>query len=142
MKRYANANWQGSGKEGKGLLSAQSGVLISTPYSYVSRFEEGGVGTNPEELLAAAHAGCFTMKLTFCIDAAGFKAENIDTRCVITLEDGVITKSHLTVKAKVTGLTPEKFEELVIDAEANCPVSKLFKAAITHEARLVTGSNL
>jgi len=136
MKRFASANWQGSGKEGKGLLTTQRGVLNSTPYSYTTRFEENENGTNPEELLAAAHAGCFTMKLSFNIDAAGFTATNIDTKCIISLEDGVISKSHLKIKAKVPGITPEKFEELVTDAEANCPVSKLLKATITHEAQL------
>jgi lipoyl-dependent peroxiredoxin len=136
MKRFASANWQGTGKEGNGLLTTQSTVLNSTPYSYLSRFEEG-TGTNPEELIAAAHSGCFTMKLSFNIDAAGFKATNIDTRCIITLENGVITKSHLTIKAKVPGLTAEKFEELVKDAEANCPVSKLLNCAIAHEAQLL-----
>ncbi|HNX65779.1 MAG TPA: OsmC family protein [Bacteroidales bacterium] len=137
MKRFANANWQGSGKEGKGLLTTQMSVLNNTPYSYHTRFEDGENGTNPEELLAAAHAGCFTMKLSFNIDAAGFKASNIDTRCIISLENGSITKSHLTIKAKVPGITPEKFEELVLDAEKNCPVSKLFNAEISHEAQLV-----
>jgi lipoyl-dependent peroxiredoxin len=137
MKRFASANWQGTGKEGKGNLTTQSTVLNITPYSYHTRFEESETGTNPEELLAAAHAGCFTMKLSFNIDAAGFKASNIDTRCIITLENGAITKSHLTIKAKVPDITPEKFEELVIDAEKNCPVSKLFNTAISHEAQLV-----
>lgn len=137
MKRFANANWQGSGKEGKGHLTTQTTVLNNTPYSYHTRFEDGEDGTNPEELLAAAHAGCFTMKLSFNIDAAGFKATNIDTRCIITLEEGTIKKSHLTVKAKVPGLSSEKFEELVVDAEKNCPVSRLFNAEISHEAQLV-----
>lgn len=137
MKRFAIANWQGSGKEGKGLLTTQRTVLNSTPYSYSTRFEENENGTNPEELLAAAHAGCFTMKLSFNIDAAGFTATNIETKCIINLEEGVISKSHLKVKAKIPGITPEKFEELVINAEANCPVSKALKLDITHEAQLV-----
>ncbi len=136
MKRFANANWQGTGKEGKGLLTTQSAVLNATPYSYHTRFEEGE-GTNPEELIAAAHAGCFTMKLSFNIDAAGFTAANIDTRCIITLEDGTISKSHLTIKAKVPGITPEQFEELVCDAEKICPVSKLLNTSISHEAHLI-----
>jgi len=137
MKRFASANWQGRGIDGKGLLTTQSTVLSNTPYSYHTRFEESETGTNPEELLAAAHAGCFTMKLSFIIDAAGFRATSIDTRCIITLEEGAIIKSHLTVKAKVPALTPEKFEEFVIDAEKNCPVSKLFNTTITHEAQLL-----
>lgn len=138
MKRFASANWQGTGKEGTGVLTAQSGVFNNTPYTYKSRFEEGNPGTNPEELLASAHAGCFTMKLSFVLNAAGFTATNIETRCDITLESGVITSSHLTVKAEVPGLTPEKFEEMVVDAEANCPVSKSLRISISHEATLIT----
>ena len=136
MKRHATAIWQGSGKEGKGNLTAQSGVLDTTQYSYKSRFEEG-IGTNPEELVAAAHAGCFTMKLSFNIDGAGFTADSLETRCVITLENGVITSSHLTLNANVPGLAKEKFDELVADAEKNCPISKLLDTAITVDATLV-----
>lgn len=138
MKRFSKANWQGSGKEGKGHLTAQSTVLENTQYSFASRFTEEGKGTNPEELLAAAHAGCFTMKLSFCVDEAGYTATNIDTFCNISLENGVITKSHLSVKAKVPGLTPEKFEKLILDAEANCPVSKALSIPITHDAHLIS----
>ena len=136
MKRFATANWQGNGKEGKGLLSTQSTVLNNAQYSYNTRFADG-VGTNPEELVAAAHSGCFTMKLTFVLGAAGFTPENIDTRCEITLDNGAVTLSHLTVKAKVPGITPEKFEESVADAKANCPISKLLNCTISHEASLV-----
>ena len=137
MKRFATANWQGTGKEGKGNLTSQSKLFSNAQYSWGSRFAEG-VGTNPEELVAAAHAGCFSMKLSFNIDAAGFKADNIDTRCDITLDPpkGEITESHLTVHAKVPGLSKEKFDELVADAKANCPVSKLLKATITVTASL------
>ena len=94
MKRNATAVWNGSGKEGKGVVSTQSTVLTNSQYSYKSRFEEG-VGTNPEELMAAAHAGCFSMKLSFVLGAAGFTPEKIETSCDISLEDGVITSSHL-----------------------------------------------
>ena len=126
MKRNATAVWQGSGKDGKGNLTTQSGTLSSTQYSYKSRFEEG-VGTNPEELIAAAHAGCFTMKLSFNIDAAGFKADELTTKCEISLEEGTITSSHLTLTAKIPGISQDQFEAAVKDAEANCPVSKLLK---------------
>ncbi len=135
MTRNATAVWQGTGKEGKGNLTTQSTVLNKTQYSYKSRFEEGP-GTNPEELIAAAHAGCFTMKLSFVLQAAGVTADEIETKCDITLDDGVITKSHLTVKAKVPGISKEKFDESAKDAESNCPVSKLLKADISMEASL------
>ena len=135
MKRNATAVWQGTGKEGKGHLSTQSTTLDKTQYSFSSRFEEG-VGTNPEELVAAAHAGCFTMKLSFVLNAAGFTADNIETRCDITLADGTITESHLTVKATVPGINEEQFAAAVADAKANCPISKLYNTNITHEAVL------
>ena len=135
MKRQATAVWNGSGKEGSGNLTTQSTVLKETQYSYKSRFEEG-VGTNPEELIAAAHAGCFTMKLSFVLGGAGFTPEKIETNCVITLGDGVITNSHLTVKATVPGITPEQFKECADDAKANCPVSKAYNMEITMDASL------
>src|SRR6188768_1803216 len=109
MKRTADANWQGTGKDGKGTLSTQSTVLSNTAYSYKSRFEEG-TGTNPEELVAAAHAGCFSMKLSFSLGEAGYTPENIETTGNITLESGTITQAHLVVKAKVPGISKEKFE--------------------------------
>jgi osmotically inducible protein OsmC len=136
MVRNATAVWNGTGKEGNGNLTTQSKVLNGTQYSYKSRFEEG-TGTNPEELVAAAHAGCFTMKLSFVLGEAGFTPENLETKCEITLENGAITKSHLTVKGKVPGISKEKFEECVKDAEKNCPISKLFNTAISSEASLV-----
>lgn len=135
MKRNATAVWQGSGKDGKGVLSAQSGILNNSQYSYTSRFEEG-IGTNPEELVAAAHAGCFSMKLSFVLDGAGFTAEKLTTRCDITLENGAITNSHLTLNAKVPGISQEKFNEAVADAKVNCPISKLLNTEITIEAVL------
>src|ERR1700712_2114367 len=106
MIRNATAVWNGSGKEGSGNLTTQSSVLNKTQYSFKSRFEQG-VGTNPEELIAAAHAGCFTMKLSFVLNEAGFTADEIETKCEITLDNGAITKSHLTVKATVPGITKE-----------------------------------
>ncbi|NCI51202.1 OsmC family protein [Sediminibacterium roseum] len=138
MKRTATAVWNGSGKEGKGNLTTQSTTLNQTQYSFTSRFEEG-VGTNPEELMAAAHAGCFTMKLSFVLGAAGFTPDSLETSCAITLDPsiGSITKSELVVKAKVPGITPEKFQECAADAKANCPVSKAYNMDITMEASLV-----
>ena len=137
MKRNATAVWNGSGKEGSGHLTTQSTVLNKTQYSFNSRFADG-VGTNPEELVAAAHAGCFTMKLSFVLGAAGFTADEINTNCVITLDPaaGAITESHLTVSAKVPGCSKEQFDAAVSDAKANCPISKLLNANITHEAVL------
>ncbi|MEP6645844.1 MAG: OsmC family protein [Saprospiraceae bacterium] len=136
MKRTATANWKGTGKEGSGKLQTQSGVLNDHQYSYKTRFEDG-IGTNPEELIAAAHAGCFSMKLSFVLNAAGFTPDNIDTKCTITLEGGAITESHLDVTATVPGVDAEKFAECVADAKANCPVSKVLNANISIEAKLV-----
>jgi osmotically inducible protein OsmC len=135
MKRQATAVWNGSGKEGNGHLTTQSTTLNQTQYSFNSRFAEG-VGTNPEELMAAAHAGCFTMKLSFVLGAAGFTPESLETKCTITLEDGVITSSHLQLTAKVPGISPEKFQECAADAKANCPVSKAYNMTISLEAEL------
>lgn len=137
MKRNATAVWNGSGKEGSGHLTTQSTVLNTTQYSFNSRFAEG-VGTNPEELVAAAHAGCFSMKLSFVLGAAGFTPDEINTQCVITLDpaQGAIIESHLIVNAKVPGISKEQFEAAVADAKANCPISKLYNTNITHEATL------
>ena len=136
MKRNATAVWNGSGKEGNGSLSTQSTLLSNAQYSYLSRFESG-VGTNPEELMAAAHAGCFSMKLSFVLGAAGFTPVQIETNCAISLEAGVITKSELTVKAKVPGIDAAKFNECAADAKANCPVSKAYNCEITLDATLL-----
>lgn len=130
MKRTATAFWQGSGKEGQGHLTTQSNVLNKTQYSFNTRFADG-IGTNPEELVAAAHAGCFTMKLSFNLTAAGFVPTSLETSCAITLEDGSITHSDLTLKAVVPGIDNAKFEELVADAEKNCPISKLLNTQIS-----------
>lgn len=135
MKRHATAVWNGSGKEGKGNLTTQSTVLNKTQYSFGSRFEEG-IGTNPEELIAAAHAGCFTMKLSFNLSGAGFEPTELETKCQITFEDGSITKSHLILKATVDGISEDQFAELVKDAEENCPISKLLNTAISVEYTL------
>jgi osmotically inducible protein OsmC len=135
MKRSATANWKGSGKEGKGTVTAQSGIFSGTPISYHTRFEEVK-GTSPEELVAAAHAGCYSMKLSFVLGAAGFTPDNIDTKCTITLENGAITESHLEVKASVPNIDAAKFEECANEAKANCPISKLLNTNITIEATL------
>lgn len=136
MKRSAIANWKGSGKEGKGTVTADSGVLSATPISFKTRFEEVQ-GTSPEELIAAAHAGCFSMKLSFVLKAAGFTPDNIDTKCTITLDPAAgITGSHLEVKATVPGIDAAKFAECAAEAKANCPVSKLLNTNITMEASL------
>lgn len=135
MIRKATAVWQGTGKEGKGHLSTQSTVLNKTQYSFGSRFEDG-IGTNPEELIAAAHAGCFTMKLSFILSAANFVPEELNTNCEITFENGSITQSKLILKAKVAGVEPEQFAAMVKDAETNCPISKLLNTQIVVEYTL------
>ncbi|MGY6741457.1 MAG: OsmC family protein [Cecembia sp.] len=135
MKRKATAVWQGSGKEGKGHLTTETGVLDKTQYSFSSRFEDGK-GTNPEELIAAAHAGCFAMKLSFNLSGADFPPQELDVQCVITFEDGTIKQSKLILKAKVEGIGEEKFAELVNDAKDNCPISKLLNTEIVVDATL------
>lgn len=135
MIRHATAVWNGSGKEGNGNLTTQSNTLNQTQYSFNSRFAEG-VGTNPEELVAAAHAGCFTMKLSFVLGEAGFTADRLETKCEVTFENGSVTKSHLILKAAVPGISQEKFDECVKNAEANCPISKLLNTQISSEATL------
>jgi lipoyl-dependent peroxiredoxin len=136
MKRKATAVWKGSGKEGSGTLTSASTVLNKTQYSFNSRFAEG-VGTNPEELVAAAHAGCFSMKLSFVLGEAGFQPDEITTDCTITFEDGTIKESLLTLKAKVPGISAEKFKTCADDAKQNCPISKLLNTNIKLEASLV-----
>lgn len=136
MKRNATAVWNGSLKEGSGKLTTQSKTLENTQYSFKSRFEDG-VGTNPEELVAAAHAGCFTMQLSAFISEAGFEIESITTQCAINLVTGTIIGSHLTVNAKISGIFESVFQELVTKAEKNCPISKLFNTEITTTATLL-----
>lgn len=129
MKRKATAVWKGTGKEGSGHLTTQSTALNKMAYTYKSRFEEG-IGTNPEELIAAAHAGCFTMKLSFNLTNAGFIPDLLESDCEINLEAGEIIYSHINLRATVKGISPHAFDELVNDAKINCPVSKLLKTEI------------
>ena len=140
MKRTAEAKWQVDLKTGTGQISTASGTLASTPYSFHSRFEQGK-GTNPEELLAAAHAGCFTIALSNQLAQAGRKAESLETTCTITLDktDGGfgITESHLELKAKVPGASKEAFDKATQEAKAGCPVSKLYNTNITLNATLL-----
>jgi osmotically inducible protein OsmC len=140
MIRKAKAAWRGTGRDGDGDLTTDSGVLSEQPYSYRTRFENQK-GTNPEELLAAAHAGCFTMALAFQLQAAGFAATEISTEAAVSLvPDGggfKIDKSALTLRAAIPGIDQAKFLELAGAAETGCPVSKLFKAEITLDAALI-----
>ena len=135
MKRNATAVWNGSLMEGAGKLTTQSTTLKDTQYSFKSRFDEG-VGTNPEELVAAAHSGCFTMQLTAFIGETSAVIESIETKCVINLVEGTIVSSQLTVNAKISGISNEVFQELVTKAEKNCPISKLFNTEISTVATL------
>ena len=138
-KTSGSAIWSGGLKDGKGSLSTQSGALKEHPYGFASRFE-GKPGTNPEELIGAAHAGCFTMALSNILGEAGLTAERMDTKAEVTLEklpDGFsITAVHLTLRAKIPGADDAKFQELAAKAKAGCPVSKLMKANITLDAAL------
>jgi osmotically inducible protein OsmC len=139
VTRKANAEWQGTGKEGKGTLSTQSGVMSATPYGFNTRF--GDVkGTNPEELLAASHAGCFTMALAFALTAAGFTPTKIATSAAVTLDqDGPgfkITKSALKLDATVPNISREQFQKVAEGAKAGCPISKVLNAEITLEWNL------
>ena len=140
MIRKAHAVWHGTGRDGTGDITTASGVLSSTPYSYKTRFE-GDPGTNPEELIAAAHAGCFTMALAFQLQTAGFTPEELTTEAAVSLvPDGggfKIDKSALTLTAKVPGLDKAKFDELAGVAEKNCPVSRVLNAEITLDATLL-----
>jgi osmotically inducible protein OsmC len=139
MKRSASAVWKGGLKDGKGTISTQSGVLDSTQYSFSTRFEDGK-GTNPEELIAAAHAGCFSMALSAQLANTGKTAESIETEAVVTMDKTdagfTITAVHLKVRAKVPGATPPDFQQAAEEAKAGCPVSRVLKADITMEARL------
>ena len=139
MDRHATAQWQGDLKGGKGSLTTQSGLLSSSPYSFRDRFEDGK-NTNPEELLAAAHAGCFSMALSMILGLHGLKADSIETKCVVTLDkegDGfAIKKSALTLVAKIPGATEDAFQQATQAAKEGCPVSKLFDTEITLDAKL------
>lgn len=132
MKRKGSAIWNGSLKEGNGTVSLESGVLKDAQYSFKSRFESGK-GTNPEELVGAAHAGCFSMQLSAFLSEEGFEPDKIETTSEITFEDGEIKKSHLILSASVPGIDKDKFEKIANKAKENCPMSKLLKAEITLE---------
>jgi osmotically inducible protein OsmC len=136
MKRNATAVWSGSGKEGKGVLSTQSKTLHQVAYDYRSRFEDGSF-TNPEELIAAAHAGCFAMKLSFVLGAAGFVPDSLEATSTITLESGTITSSAIVLRAKVSGIDDAAFQKCANEAKEQCPVSKALNMQITLDAQLV-----
>jgi osmotically inducible protein OsmC len=141
MQRTASAHWSGGLKDGKGTISSQSGVLSNTQYSFSTRFESG-VGTNPEELIAAAHAGCFAMALSSELEKAGMKAESLDVKATVTLEfiDGkpTITTSHLDLAGKTTGGDKAKFEQAAHNAELGCPISRVLNAKISLTANFVS----
>jgi lipoyl-dependent peroxiredoxin len=142
MIRKASAVWNGTLKEGKGTITTDSGVLSSTPYSFATRFENAR-GTNPEELIAAAHAGCFTMALSAQLSGAGFTPESLETSAAVTLEKleagFTITKVHLDVAARVPNADEAAFDKAAQAAKAGCPISRLLKAEITMTARLISG---
>ena len=130
FNRTAKAHWEGGGKDGKGTLSTESGVLKESPYAFKTRFEDA-VGTNPEELIGAAHAGCFTMQLSFYLVEEGFTAESLNTQARVYFEDGSIPKIELELNGKVPGMDENKFKEIANKAKQNCPVSKLLNADIS-----------
>ena len=139
MKRTATAVWNGSGKDGKGNLTTQSTTLNKSQYSYKTRFEDG-VGTNPEELIAAAHAGCFAMALAFGLQGGGFTPDSLEVTATVTLDVSsgtpTITESHLDLTAKIPNITNEKFQEFAKGAEQGCPVSRVLKAQVSLTATL------
>ncbi|MFC6101943.1 OsmC family protein [Olivibacter domesticus] len=134
--RKANANWKGTGMEGKGTISTQSNTLDNAQLSFKTRFEQG-VGTNPEELVAAAHSGCFTMQLSFLLSEKGYTPGNLDTEAQVTFEDGSITNIALILKGEVEGITEAEFKEIAQKAKEICPISKLLNTNITLDASLV-----
>ncbi len=136
MTRSATAHWKGTGKEGNGNISVPSKTFTEAPYSFVTRFEDKNKGTSPEELLAAAHASCFTMKVSFELNAAGFTADSLETECSVTLEDGAISTSALKLKGKVPQIGEDQFQEIALKAKSECPVSKLYNCAITLDASM------
>ena len=141
MKRTASARWQGGLKDGQGDISTQSGVLANTQYSFGARFEQGK-GTNPEELIAAAHAGCFTMALSAQLEKVGLKADSLETTATVTLEKNdagfEVTESHLDLTARIPGADQQNFEAAANEAKAGCPISRLLNTKITMNARLAT----
>ena len=139
MKRKVVAIWKGDGADGSGVLTAQSGAFNNMPYSFKTRFENdnGKLGTNPEELIAAAHAGCFNMKLSFVLNEANFNPEELNTEALLTFVDGKIISIELNLIAKVPGINKEKFDELAEEAKNNCPISGVLKCEINLNASLV-----
>ena len=139
MKRKVVAVWKGDGANGSGVLTAQSGAFNNMPYSFKTRFENdnGKLGTNPEELIAAAHAGCFNMKLSFVLNEANFNPEELNTEAVLTFIDGKIISIQLNLQAKIPGINKERFEELAEDAKANCPISGVLNCEIILNTVLV-----
>ena len=134
--RTASANWKGTGMEGKGTISTESTTLNNAQYSFKTRFKES-VGTNPEELIGAAHSGCFTMQLSFLLTDAGFPADNLDTVAKVTFEDGTITQIQLDLTATIPSISEEVFQETAKKAKEICPVSKLLNTTIILNAKLV-----
>lgn len=134
--RKANAQWKGAGKDGKGYLTTHSGVLSNTPYSFHTRFEDGEKGTNPEELIGAAHSGCFAMQLSFLLNEAGFTATTLDVAAVVTFEDGSVTKIALTLEGDVPNIDDKQFQEIAAKAKEICPISKLLNTEIELNATL------
>ena len=138
MKRTATAHWAGTLKEGKGSLTTPSGILNNTNYSFKTRFEEGVTGTNPEELLAAAHAGCFTMAVSASLTKKGLNPTSLDTEAAVSMEGLSITAVHLKITGSVSGITADEFTAITKDAEKNCLVSKALSIPITSEANFVS----
>ena len=138
MKRKVIAVWKGDGADGAGVLTAQSGAFNNMPYSFKTRFknDDGTLGTNPEELIAAAHAGCFNMKLSFVLNENGFSPDHLETESELTFVDGVVESIELTLKAKVSGISNEKFLECAKEAKENCPISGLLNCEISLNSSL------
>jgi len=139
MKRKINAIWKGDGADGTGVLTAQSGAFNNMPYSFKTRFknDDGTLGTNPEELIAAAHAGCFNMKLSFVLNENGFSPETLETDSVLTFVEGVVESIDLSLKARVSGISEEKFLECAEEAKENCPISGLLNCKISLNSTLI-----
>lgn len=139
MKRKINAIWKGDGADGTGVLTAQSGAFNNMPYSFKTRFknDDGTLGTNPEELIAAAHAGCFNMKLSFVLNESDYNPEELNTDAILTFEDGKVISIELNLKAKVPNINEEKFQELAEEAKDNCPISGALNCDIILKANLI-----
>ena len=139
MKRKINAIWKADGADGTGVLTAQSGAFNDMPYSFKTRFknDDGTLGTNPEELIAAAHAGCFNMKLSFVLNESDYNPEELNTDAVLTFEDGKVISIELNLKAKIPNIDEEKFQELAEEAKKNCPISGVLNCDIILKAALI-----